>query len=312
MQVSVIIVNYKTPQLCIDCINSVFEKTSDLDYEIIVVDNQSQDGSIEKLNGAFGDKIKLIESQDNLGFGRANNLGARSASGEYLFLLNSDTLLKNNAIKILFDFASASSTIGIVGGNLFSKEGELIHSFKKDKFGLRDLKVVGFFKSLLHRLFHVSSGKDYNTTGAPLCIDGYITGADLMISRSLFQQVGGFDEDFFMYFEENEMTNRVHEAGYEVYSVPAAEIIHLEGASTGKNKISARRQRMLHQSAILFFRKVYGEETLIDCYKILISNCKKVIFRKRLQFDYEAVKALKEEKSILLQEYKNYKSERKN
>ncbi|MDR2202246.1 MAG: glycosyltransferase, partial [Clostridiales bacterium] len=100
IDVSVIFVNYNTKDMTINAINSVFEKTEGVSFEVIVVDNKSSDGSLDEFRKVFGSKIKTIDAGDNLGFGRANNLGAAAACGEYLFLLNTDTLLVNNAIKI--------------------------------------------------------------------------------------------------------------------------------------------------------------------------------------------------------------------
>ena len=307
MEVSVIIVNYKTPQLCIDCINSVFAKTIGLNFEIILVDNDSQDNSLQIIKEEFGDKVILVDAKNNLGFGKANNLGAEYAQGEYLFLLNSDTILRNNAIKYLYDFIKNDSTVGIVGGNLFDNDGNHAHSFKYNQFDLNSLKVVGFFKAMLHKLGGKMPDWEFNDTKKPVELSGYITGADLMIKKSIFDEVGGFDKDFFMYFEESEMTYRVRQLGYKVYSVPSAEIIHLEGASTKGKSFSERRQRMFNKSAVIYFHKVYGEEYVKDCYKVMISNCNKVAFRKFLQCDFDAMRKLNREKKILKEESRKYK-----
>ena len=104
MQVSVIIVNYNTKELTKQAIQSVFDRTEGVEYEIIVVDNDSKDGSVEELKKIFQNKITIIESKENLGFGRANNLGIKQSKGKYVFLLNSDTELINNAIKIFYDY----------------------------------------------------------------------------------------------------------------------------------------------------------------------------------------------------------------
>jgi hypothetical protein len=121
MDVSIIIVNYNTSELLKDCINSVLKKTQNVKYELIVIDNASSDCSIKMMKNEFP-SIKLIESKENLGFGRANNLGARYATGKYLLLLNTDTLLINNAINILFDFMEKDTkqTIAACGGNLYN------------------------------------------------------------------------------------------------------------------------------------------------------------------------------------------------
>lgn len=111
MDVSIIIVNYHSADLVVDCINSVFEKVNNLKYEIIVVDNASEDGSVEKLEQIFGKQIIVISSEKNLGFGKANNLGVTKARGKYLFLLNPDTILVNDAIQYLYDYIDRKSVV---------------------------------------------------------------------------------------------------------------------------------------------------------------------------------------------------------
>ena len=129
MDVSVIIVNYNTFRMTADCIESVRQKTSGISYEIILVDNGSTDGSKDFFEQFEG--IKYIYSDENLGFGRANNLGAKQASGDYLFLLNSDTLLINNAIKILYDYINTHQSVGVVGGNLVGLDSTERISFER-------------------------------------------------------------------------------------------------------------------------------------------------------------------------------------
>jgi len=119
MDVSVIIVNYRSAGLVIDTVRSVKEKTSGVLYEILVVDNASGDDSVEVLGKALGEDITLIASEENLGFGKANNLAAKQASGDYLFLLNPDTLLVNNAVYELYSYIKDHADVGVVGGNLY-------------------------------------------------------------------------------------------------------------------------------------------------------------------------------------------------
>lgn len=129
MQVSIIIVNYNTKELIKNAIQSVFDKTENIDYEIIVIDNASQDGSVEDLKNTFQEKIKIIESKENLGFGRANNLGIKQAQGKYIFLLNSDIELINNAIKTFYDYMEQNEHVGVCGGNLFNKKNIVEESY---------------------------------------------------------------------------------------------------------------------------------------------------------------------------------------
>lgn len=228
MKVSIIIVNYNTSQLLKSCIESIKKWTLAIVYEIIVVDNASIDDSVEMLKREHGD-VKVIKSADNLGFGKANNLGAKIASGEYLFLLNSDTLLLNNAIKILSDYLDVHKNVAICGGNLFDELNRPTSSFVQILPGL-SAEIDYFLFRFLCRL-KFGNNLYFNYTAQPLKLDGCISGADLMIRKAVFFEVDGFDPDFFLYYEETELTYRIRKKGYDVMSVPQAEIMHLEGGS---------------------------------------------------------------------------------
>ena len=150
MNVSIIIVNYNTKKLLSDCLKSIYEQTKDLEFEVIVSDNGSTDGSIEMLKSDFPQVI-LIENNANLGFGTANNRGLSVAKGKYIFYLNSDTILKNNAVKYFFDFWENSpepEKIGGLGANLLNSAGETIHSYDKNLF-----TINGYFSKLIHLVY---------------------------------------------------------------------------------------------------------------------------------------------------------------
>ena len=227
MEVSVIIVNYKTAQLCIDCINSVFEKNSETAYEIIVVDNCSGDDSLMKIHQVFGDRVKLIQSPENGGFGYGNNIGMDAATGDFYFLLNSDTLMRNNALDILYGYIKDHPDVGVVGGNLFDVNGKPMHSFLSKMPSLDACKMRAMVRSYFNK--NKDNSDCFNFTKNPLEIEGYITGADMMIRKAAIDKVGRFDTEFFMYYEEAELTDRIRKAGYKVVSVPEAEITHFEG-----------------------------------------------------------------------------------
>ena len=129
IEVSIILVHYKTLELTTNVIKSIYKKTKEVIFEIIVVDNASNDGSIEKIERKFKNQIKIIKNNENVGFGRANNIGVKEAKGKYIFLLNTDTILINNAIKILFEFIEKNKKIAVVGGNLYTKDLKPAHSF---------------------------------------------------------------------------------------------------------------------------------------------------------------------------------------
>ena len=272
MDVSVIIVNYNTCRMTADCIESVRQKTSGISYEIILVDNGSTDGSKEFFEEFEG--IKYIYSDENLGFGRANNLGAKQASGDYLFLLNSDTLLINNAIKILYDYINTHQSVGVVGGNLVGLDSTERISFERVFPGIYHT-LNQYSKGVLNRL---RFGKDvhYNHLVKPLKV-AYISGADLMIRKSLFENIGGFDPVFFMYYEETELCYRVQSNHCHVVSVPDAMIVHMEGGTVEKQTdLGLQKTAMSFRSRELFIRLIHGE---IYCYidRLLMSLLLKLI-----------------------------------
>ena len=190
MDVSIIIVNYNTKQLLTDCLKTVYEKTQNVNFEVIVVDNASSDGSEEFICARYP-LVRWINSGKNLGFGRANNLGARYAQGEYLFLLNSDTLLQNNAVGEFLNYAREHrlEPIGALGCWLSDREQKLNNSF-------------GFFpcakNEIAYLLGHYRQPTKEDTT-TERNVD-YITGADLFIEKRLFDELGGFDKNIFMYY----------------------------------------------------------------------------------------------------------------
>lgn len=264
MDVSVIIVNYNTLELTKNTINSVIEKTVDINYEIILVDNASTDGSIEYFEEKYNNKIIFLKNEENLGFGRANNKGIEIARGKYVFLLNSDTLLINNAVKILYEYMEKEIKTGICGGNLYDIELKPVHSFllKIPSIKTEINSQLNIFSKLIRKI--LKEREDFNYSTLPLEV-GYITGADMMIQKSIIEKTGKFDDDFFMYFEETELTYRIKKLGYKVMSVPEAKIIHLEGKST---KFKESRYNMFLESKYKYFYKVYGIKICKELYVI--------------------------------------------
>lgn len=258
MDVSVVIVNYNTKQLLADCLNSISEKTVGIEYEVIVVDNDSHDGSQEMLKCDFP-WVRLIESKDNLGFGKANNLGMKNAGGKYLFLLNSDTILVNNAIKEFYDYSESHPGFGALGSILLDKNLKPCHSYGKFPTQLRTLKdaLAKYLRFLKDKnKFHPEMNS------CPLEVE-YITGADLWISRNVFERTSGFDPDYFMYFEESDWQKRMDDIGLKRYIIPGPKIIHLEGGSdSSKSHIwSVNRLKNLYKSQKIYHHKHFNKWT---------------------------------------------------
>lgn len=264
MHVSVIIVNYNTLELTKNTIDSVIEKTKDLTYEIILVDNASTDGSVEFFEKKYKDKIIFVKNNENLGFGRANNKGIEIAKGKYVFLLNSDTLLINNAIKILFDFMEKNEDCGVCGGNLFDVNLKPTHSFLR-KLPCLSSEInfqLNFFSKVFRKVMNKRNDFNYSKKEKEV---GYITGADMMIRKKVLLETGLFDKDFFMYSEESELTYRIKQKGYKVISVSQAEIIHLEGKSS---IFKEKKHHMFLESKYKYFYKTSNLKTCKYIYYI--------------------------------------------
>lgn len=246
--VSIIIVNYNTRTLLADCIESILCQTYGVSYEIIVVDNASTDDSRSYITEKYT-QIKWVDSGGNIGFGRANNLGVKYAQGKYLFLLNSDTILKNNAIKIFHEYMNIHAekeNIGALGCQLY------------DNQGLANLSY-GSFPSVSSEIFYLLNKLYYRKKTIILqAIDvDYITGADIFIPKKIFEKMGGFDPNFFMYYEETDLQYRMAKHGWIRRIITSPHIIHLEGGSFKKKGLSLNRFIISQQSYNYYIRKHY-------------------------------------------------------
>ena len=233
INMSIIIVNHNTREILKNCLNSIISNTKDINYEIIVIDNNSQDGSPEFIKKTFSE-VRLIKNKENSGFGKANNLGASVTKGEYLFFLNSDTIIKDNSLNKLFFCAKKNKELGMIAPELLLKNGE------------KQEGAYGAEPTLSTLVF----GKLTNSKR----ID-WLSGAALLIRKSLFEKIQGFDENFFMYFEDVDLSLRVRKLGYGLAICDEAKIVHLVGRSI---KISQDRKRIYYASQNYFYKKHYG------------------------------------------------------
>lgn len=257
MDVSIIIINYNTTEMTRQCLQSVIDHTKQNSYELIIVDNASSDRSIENLQSEF-EQATFIFNEQNEGFGRANNKGISIARGKYLFLLNSDTWLLNDSVSIFWEFMEGSmgQNAGCCGADLLKPNGEKQVSYGNFPSLAEAFSVLGFYhlyKSYFRQ--HISSGV-VNTDDQVKAVD-YICGADMFIRKSVLDQTGAFDPDFFLYFEETELSYRIKKAGFKSFLLPLARIVHLEGASQ-TNQLNFDKIKIYTRSRSLYFRKCYG------------------------------------------------------
>ncbi|NLK91675.1 MAG: glycosyltransferase family 2 protein [Bacteroidales bacterium] len=264
--ISIIIVNYNTALFVNKAIESILLHTKDISYEIIIVDNNSSQ-DLQSHISVFKEKVSVIYLAENIGFGRANNEGLKIATGRYVFFLNPDTILLNNAINILADFLDQHPHVGVCGGNLYDADGMPNHSYMPS-LPSPIWELNSLFGNILFKLRY---GKNiqFNFTANPLPV-GYITGADMMVRGSVLEQCGAFDPDFFMYYEETELTYRIIKAGFSIMSVPNAKIIHLEGQSFATND---NRENLKSISRKLYYKKTQPAIALLLSNILLRLNC---------------------------------------
>lgn len=267
MKLSVVIVNYNGGDTIVDAIRSVLDTTKALTTELIVVDNGSSDGSPAMIKQQFGDRILFVELGRNAGFATANNEGIRRASGEYILFLNPDTIVLDNALQILMEYMENHPDVGACGANLYSRDMQPQFSYWTLFPGVR-MEWSGLWSDYFLRRKHHGS-HEHNFTGQPKEV-AYIMGADLMVRKSIINQVGPMDEDFFLFYEETELCRRIHRAGYKIVSVPQARIIHLEGSTI--DAIGVRREQMMRSRGI-YLRKWCSTPERVTADVILACSC---------------------------------------
>jgi GT2 family glycosyltransferase len=257
MDVSVIIVNYNTRELILQCLKSIFKHTRDIEFEVIVIDNNSIDGSQQMIKDCFP-QVFLIENSENIGFGRANNIGAEIAKGKYLFLLNSDTILLNNSVKLFYDFIETHKElkIGVVGGILFDKNNKITHSSSSfpSKRAIIKSTLIGYLTKRYRYKLGQKELIQLSGMNALKDVD-YVTGADIFIPSILFKYFGGFDSKFFIYFEETDLQLRMSLNGYKRIVIQGPQIIHLQGASDLNPAFSIEKRMIYIRSMFYYFKK---------------------------------------------------------
>ncbi len=258
MDVSVIIVNFNTKGITKNCIDSVFDKTKGVSFEVILVDNASTDGSKELFEK--DKRITYIYNEKNVGFGNANNIGYEKSVGNYLFLLNSDTYLLNDAISFLYNTLNGKdSDIGCTGTMLLDVDMKVAHSygrFPSKIWTLLNYTIIPVVqRTKLLNSTRKSSNYNYHKEGYFEIFDvDYITGADIMINKMVADKYGLFDKDFFLYYEETEMQHRYAKKGLRRVIVEGPQIVHLEGKSN--NQRTPGKKTIMLGSYFKYIRKV--------------------------------------------------------
>ncbi len=265
MDLSIIIVNWNTRDLLVNCLNSIQENLGAapaLQAETFVVDNASSDGSAERIRSSFP-WVHLIENQDNVGFARANNQAAALAQGKYILLLNPDTVLQPSAIKTMLAYLDTHRDVGAVGPRVLNPNGSVqvsVHPFPN---------LIRETWRLMH-LDNILPLSEYPLSilrsDSSLQVD-VLMGVCTLLRADVLDQVGFFDEQFFVYSEEVDLCLRIHQNGWRVYWLPKAVITHYSGQST--NQVPDKMFVELFRNKVKYFRKHFGN-TQASLYKTLL------------------------------------------
>ena len=246
MKLSVVIVSYNVRELLTACIDSVVKAAEGIDTEVFVVDNKSVDDTIEVISRDYP-WVHLINNKENLGFSKANNIAIRQAEGEYVLLLNPDTVVAEGTLRGAIEFMDQHPEVGGAGVRMHNADGTLAPESRRavPTPMVAARKMLGFTKR-----YYMS----YLSWDEPGQIE-VISGAFMLLRRKAIDQVGMLDEDFFMYGEDIDLSYRLLKGGWQNWYLPL-DIIHYKGQSTQKSDF--RYVHVFYQAMLIFFRKHYS------------------------------------------------------
>jgi GT2 family glycosyltransferase len=256
MQLSVIIVNYNVKHFLEQCLYSVRKAVTGMEAEVIVIDNNSNDNSVAYLQPKFP-QVQFISNTENLGFSKACNQGLTKAKGKYILFLNPDTIVPEDCFRQCLHFFESHPDAGAVGVKMLDGSGNFLKESKRSfpspatslykLFGLAKL----FPRSTIFSKYHLGNLDENQDHTVDV-----LAGAFMMVSREVTDKTGGFDENFFMYGEDVDMSYRIQQAGYKNYYFAGSSIIHFKGESTRKG--SLHYVRMFYQAMSIFVSKHYS------------------------------------------------------
>lgn len=256
MQLSVIIVNYNVRYFLEPCLRSVHNAMAGMDAEVIVVDNNSVDDSVKMVRELFP-WVKLVANTENLGFSKANNQGIRMATGKYILLLNPDTLVQEDTFRACFDFMEAHQDAGALGVRMIDGSGRFLPESKRGfpspfvAFSKATGLSALFPRSKTFNRYHLGYLDEHQTHEVDV-----LSGAFMFIRKSVLDQIGLLDEDFFMYGEDIDLSYRIVQAGYKNYYFPETGIVHYKGESTKKGSLNY--VVTFYKAMIIFARKHFS------------------------------------------------------
>ncbi len=230
MDVSVIIVNYNTKDLTVNCIKSIYASESKYSFEIILVDNASTDGTVDAIRDLFP-QVRIVENTENVGFARANNQAAEITAGRYLYVLNSDTEIEKDVIENVVSYGDVNPDVGVVGTKVVFPDGKLYGNFYKFQTFFTEFMffTVWLIKSKHWSIFHLNKYNEYSDSEA-FEVD-VISGCSMFVKRKVYEKIELFDDKFFMYYEDGEFCYRAKKNRFLTIYLPTTFITHIHKGS---------------------------------------------------------------------------------
>jgi GT2 family glycosyltransferase len=269
MDLSIIIVNWNSKEYLRSCIASILATTRGIDFEIVVIDNASFDGCDQMLRQYYP-QVRFIQSNQNLGFARANNVAFRESCGQYVLFLNPDTELVTPAVNIMFDYLQRLPNAGAVNCKLLNADKTVqtscIQSFPTI---LNQLLDSDFLRALRPKSPLWGMAPLFSAENGPVRVEA-VSGACMMIRREVFDRVGGFSSDYFMYGEDLDLCFKMQHAGFRNYHVGDAAIVH-HGGGSSQQAMSNFSNLMMRESVSRFLRKFHGS-LYNSCYRLALGG----------------------------------------
>jgi GT2 family glycosyltransferase len=257
VEVSIVCVNWNSLAYLRECIPSIYQYTSGIKFEIIVVDNASPDGGVDALKSEFPE-VTIVKSGKNLGFAGASNLGFRHSTGSYVLLLNPDTRLVGPAINLLLEQMKSLPDAGIVGCKLLNTDLSVqTASVQKFPTLLNQLTNIEYLRMRWPGCPLWDIGPLFRDTPMPVKVE-VIPGACMLLKREVFEKVGLLTEDYFMYAEDIDLNYKVRRLGFSSYYVGAAQIVHHGGTSSSRQPVSHWSIIMKHRAMLKYYRMIGG------------------------------------------------------
>lgn len=252
MRSTVVIVNWNTKELLKACLRSIYQESAKTVQEVIVVDNDSTDGSQALVRQEFS-QARLIENEDNRGFSYACNQGIRASRSEYVIILNSDTLVSSGSIDSMTDFMDKNDRVGVLGPKLLNEDGSVQLSCRNFP-SFKEATGHAFLGIFSQANPYTRSYRQMDWDHQTACEVDWVSGACMILRRKALDEIGLFDESYFMYLEDVDLCRRMKESGWKVYFYPEAVVTHLSG---GSSKQRSGQAIIEHQKSIYHFYRQY-------------------------------------------------------